>query len=737
MRLTLKRKITGLAILSAALPLIVVLLLMLRFDDEISSKAKDELDLLSKRNIEQIAKDVYSMCQVTNDMLQKKLDDCLNIARYKLQNSGGFNLSKNSIKWTAENQFSKKKIDVILPIAIIGKTPVTPNYDLHTPSIVVDEVKKLVGGTCTIFQRMNQQGDMLRIATNVETKDKKRAVGTYIPAINPDGRPNEVIQKILNGQTYKGIAFVVNTWYSTIYEPIKNNNGEVIGILYVGEKIESVQSLRNALMNIKVGKTGYVYAILTLADKKGEYFVSKDGKRDGENIWNEKDADGRLIIQEAVNSTLEKGDGKVVFNRYLWKNPDDLRPRHKIAANMLFKPWGLVIGASLYEDEFYDYKYKLEEVIDNTILTEIIFGSILLLIAIAFSVFIAKRISNPVTVINELTKNISKGNINQAKELIENVANKYVYYKDTSKLIENRDEVRDLMSSVISMTKSLDSLVSQVKSSGVLVTTSATQISASARQLEATVAEQAASTKEVNATTREISSTSEDLSNIMDNVSETVSKASVKAEKGKSNLNRMETAMNDLMVASGSISSKLSIISDKANKISSVIVAINKISDQTNLLSLNAAIEAEKAGEYGRGFSVVAREISRLADQTAIATSDIEFMVREMQNSVSSGVMEMDKFSMVVRSSLEEFSEIGDNLESIIDSVKEISPIFESVNAGMRTQTSSAMQINEAMNHLAQAAEQTKESLIEFKSSTIQLNEAVHNLQKEVSHFKI
>ena len=97
-----------------------------------------------------------------------------------------------------------------------------------------------------------------------------------------------------------------------------------------------------------------------------------------------------------------------------------------------------------------------------------------------------------------------------------------------------------------------------------------------------------------------------------------------------------------------------------------MVTTIAKVADQTNLLSLNAAIEAEKAGEYGRGFSVVATEIRRLADQTAVATYDIEQMVREIQSAVAAGVMGMDKFSEEVRRGMSEVTQVGDQLSQII-----------------------------------------------------------------------
>src|SRR5579863_4568239 len=120
----------------------------------------------------------------------------------------------------------------------------------------------------------------------------------------------------------------------------------------------------------------------------------------------------------------------------------------------------------------------------------------------------------------------------------------------------------------------------------------------------------------------------------------------------------MENTMRQIMDASGSVSAKLAVLNEKTSNINSV-TTITKVADQTNLLSLNAAIEAEKAGEYGLGFAVVAMEIRRLADQTAVATYDIEKMVKEMHSAVAAGVMGMDKFSDEVRRGVAEVRQVS------------------------------------------------------------------------------
>ncbi|MBW4635293.1 MAG: methyl-accepting chemotaxis protein [Iphinoe sp. HA4291-MV1] len=302
---------------------------------------------------------------------------------------------------------------------------------------------------------------------------------------------------------------------------------------------------------------------------------------------------------------------------------------------------------------------------------------------------------------------------------------------------EEQDEIGKLLTAFRSMSQNLNSLIHQVQQSGIQITTSATQIAASGRQLEATVAEQVASTNEVVATAKQIANTSGKLVKTMDEVSETSQVTTAAADDSQKDLSRMEATMRQLVGATSSISAKLGVISEKANNINSIVTTITKVADQTNLLSLNAAIEAEKAGEYGMGFAVVAREIRRLADQTAVATLDIESMVKEMQAAVSTGVMEMDKFTKEVEHGVEDVQNISIQIGAIIEQVQALTPRFHMVSEGMEAQSESAVQISEAMVQLSEAFTQTADSLRGINIAIGQLNEATHGLRQEVSRFKV
>jgi methyl-accepting chemotaxis protein len=303
--------------------------------------------------------------------------------------------------------------------------------------------------------------------------------------------------------------------------------------------------------------------------------------------------------------------------------------------------------------------------------------------------------------------------------------------------ISSNDEIGLLGVSLNSMVKSLRRMIQQIQLSGRLVQGSATNISATAKQQQATASEIAATTLQIEATSKEISATSAQLSSTMKEVHHVAEETSSLANTGKEGIERMGDTMQRISEACISISQKLSVLNEKASKINTVVTTINKIADQTNLLSLNAAIEAEKAGEVGRGFSVVASEIRRLADQTAVSTFDIETMVKEMQSAVAAGVMGIDRFADEVRRGVGEVQAVGSHLGTIISRVQTLTPRFELVNEGMASQALGARQITDGLSQLSEAAQQTAESLRQSNLSLEQLKEASSVLHAGVEQFKL
>ncbi len=267
---------------------------------------------------------------------------------------------------------------------------------------------------------------------------------------------------------------------------------------------------------------------------------------------------------------------------------------------------------------------------------------------------------------------------------------------------------------------------------GVHTCTSSNELAAVIHEQEATIEEQAASSNQIVASAKEISATARELSGSMNEIAHIADETSRKAAKSQQGLVQLDETMRQMVEASNAISSKLAILNEKAGNINSVVNLIIKIADQTNLLSLNAAIEAEKAGEYGLGFSVVSTEIRRLSDQTSIATFDIEQILKEMQSQVAVSVMGMDKFAEEIRHNVNEVSKISHQLTEVIEQTKTLSPRFERIFEGMQAQNIGTEQITESMSQFSEGIHQTAESIRNSRKTVTLLTEASQDVQRVV-----
>ena len=734
MRVLLKHKVIGLPVVAAILPVFVMFVLTSMEKRNVTEKIEGELDLLARDSMKRIAIAIRDTCQVTSDMIKKDVGRQMQDVESYFSALGGFSLSTEKVSWNAVNQFTGEEEKVSLPKMLVDDiTWLGQNRRLDDSTPYIDEVKIKFGGNYAIFQIMNEKGDMIQVATTLTTPDGYRAVGSYIPAVN-NGVPDPVISTVLQGKAFIGLAYVSNEWYISSFKPIIDKTGKVIGMLFTGMPSEIPESLRRAILDMKVGKTGYVYVLGgKLAHHKGHYIISKNGERDGENIWDSRDTDGRYYIRAIVNKGIKLKQGETTFERYPWQNIGEAKERWKVAAISYFEPWDWVIGAGAYEDDYYDARQKVEASMSQMLWVMLISGLVVLIPVIGVAFFLGNKITKRIILITGISKEIARGDLSSAAASVKSLA----VADDSEEKVGSEDETGHLLSSIKTMTESLNSLVGQVQRSGIQVTSSSTELAATAREQEATMSTQIESTKRAVGLVEEIFRVATELVETMQQVAAKFQETAGFASKGQTDLKRMEEAMENMETASKSISGRLEAINEKAENITNVVTTITKVADQTNLLSLNAAIEAEKAGEYGRGFNVVAREIRRLADQTAVATLDIDQMVQEMQSAVSAGVMEMDKFIAEVKGSAEDVGKISSQLTRIIEQVQSLSPSFEDVNVSMGLQSENARKINSSIANLSEDMHSTAESLKESFSAIEQLNDAARSLQDEVSRFKV
>ncbi len=318
-------------------------------------------------------------------------------------------------------------------------------------------------------------------------------------------------------------------------------------------------------------------------------------------------------------------------------------------------------------------------------------------------------------------------------------ASRRVAQGDLSGTIDMRggDETGQLLRDVGAMTTNLRGIVSQVKRASIDLNATARQLSAAGRQQESAIASLGASTSEAAVASRQIAVTGQELLGTMNEVAGVAAETAHVADAGREDLVEVGQTMAGLERSTAEFSQRLAAIRQRAEDINMVITTITKVADQTNLLSINAAIEAEKAGEYGQGFIVVAREIRRLADQTAVATLDIERLVEQMQQAVNMGVAEMERFAVDVKEGVEKVSGISGQFADVIDKVHGLTGRFEHVKHGMQAQAAGAEQITEALVTLTDGSRAAADALKEFKDASGHMVSAVEGLTDTVSRFHV
>jgi len=382
--LKIRAKLVSVTLFLVLIPLLCVAYLSLYlFGEALRSAAKEDL--------EHLVSNIYAMCKVQQEMVQNKVVSDLRVAKELLFSHGPdiTVIETALIPFAAANQFTGETISVSVPLWKIGDMVLTGDNRF------VDDVQNLVGGTCTIFQRI-EGSHLLRTSTNVIGKDGKRGIGTFIPVDSP------VTQAILAGRSYQGRAFVVDDWYITAYEPLKSKDGSVMGALYVGVKEQSAHSFKGEIKSIRVKDTGYVY----IMDSSGNLKIHP--AREGGNIIDSKDSSGQEYIRDMIKDVLARPEGEIGTIRYPWVNPElgETKPRVKMLKYIYFKPWDWVIAAGTYEDEMFSSLHETER-----------FIFLIVFVALALVLFLtltlSKVLTKPIQELTGITTKMVSGDLSQ------------------------------------------------------------------------------------------------------------------------------------------------------------------------------------------------------------------------------------------------------------------------------------------------------------------------------------
>lgn len=682
----------------------------------------EEVDRLVRAEAQKSAEDVYLMLRAMQESIQVSMKYGMEVARDLYHRHGSTSFADEKVQWDAVNQYSQIASPVELPLMVVGETPLRKNSDSGTLTPIVDDVKRLTGATCTIFQRMNESGDMLRVATNVEKLDGTRAIGTFIPRTNPDGQDNPVITSVLNGETYYGRAFVVNAWYVTAYEPIWDDaHSRIIGVLYVGIKQENVNSLRAGIMGMVVGKSGGVTILGAQGRDKGKFIISAGAKYDGTTILDRKDESGqsygKAIIDAALNlKTSDEAAIPVDFIRYAAERTQTGDLRMKTVAIAYYAPWDWVIAADYFEDDFIDSQHRVSAVLDDMVKWLMLIAGLVLVVALFVGRWLAGSISGPIEAGVKLAERISQGDFSERMGLagtdeVGMLAGALDKMSDhLERAAQTLDEVaggnlrvdvekasdRDQLGhSLEVMIGELNELVSQVQYAAGNVSQGSDALNASSQEMTQGATEQATSAEEASSSIEEMAA------NIRQNA-DNASKTEKIAIRAAENASLGGNAVHETVSAMQDITLKIAIIEE--------------IARQTNLLALNAAIEAARAGESGKGFAVVAAEVRKLAERSQEAAGEI---------------------GSLSHSSIAVAEEAGRLLDQIVPDIQQTAELVQEISASSREQDVGVEQINIAIQQLDQVTQQNASVSEEMAATAEELASQAAQLKDTIARFTV
>ena len=649
---SLRKKIIFLALIPALVCSLIFGLLIWYTSVHTGRLVGDEITNFLTERVDRGCVHAYNTSAVAYNELQAAIDANFQAVHLLLEREGGVHANTaRTQNWQAVNDDTHETSTVTLPSITIGSWQAVPGAQAGP----IHEFNNITGHPVILYQRLNEAGDMMRIAGSTESAGAPFNAGSFVPARLANGDPNPMPQTLTAGSVWHGRSYEFGSWHVMACDPLRDPSSRVFGALCVGSDISKMVPLREELRANYVGSRGSVAIFYTHGPSHGKYLVEPSGlAQQTQNSWQS------VLFEKAAH--LKDGErGSALAH-------DDITGTDAIFRYVYIESldWTVVITADSGELQY-----------SSQVLNKQFFLLIWKVLAIGIlltglSLLLAWRMSDRII-----------------------------------------DPMADLT---------------------IRLTSNATQIASSARQQAANVANINTSGNQIAAAVKEISATSKELLRSMELLSDDAEKTSDVANEGSRGLQGLGSSMASLSTATHSITDQLNTIRNKASKINSVVTAISKVADQTNLLSLNAAIEAEKAGEGGAGFAVVAREIRRLADQSALATTEIEKMVEAMQEAVSAGVSQTRELTEAMERGIDASESISGQFGDIIRRVESMVPRYEAVHEGMQNQSEGAQQISDAMWQLTEMGRQTSESVNDLNNVSQQLHEAVRILKERIIH---
>ncbi|BEE13809.1 MULTISPECIES: methyl-accepting chemotaxis protein [Aeromonas] len=480
---------------------------------------------------------------------------------------------------------------------------------------------------------------------------------------------------------------------------------------------ENRQKVKELLRPLRYSSDGYFFVY----DFEGNtILLPVRTELEGKNRWNDKDAKGKLLIQEILKSARQ-GDG---FTEYWTAKPSIGRDAPKLAFTLVLDKYQWAIGTGFYIDdidnELAALRAERESNMHASLQSSVLVILLILGITLAATVIVGNRVTKPLADAVLALNDIANGDGDLTQRL----------------KVQSQDEIGQLASAFNRFVERIQSVVSQVGETSNHLFSAVDKLHHLSEHYDHQMQGHSRETDQVVTAVTEMSSTAQEVAASASNAATATSDAARESDAARGVVSGAINSINRLVGEVHTASGVIEQLAQETAKIGSVVEVIRGIAEQTNLLALNAAIEAARAGEQGRGFAVVADEVRSLAGRTQQSTKEINEMLQRLQGGVKQAVEVMQASEDRSQETVQEASHIASSLDSMVMAVSTINDMNIQIATAAEEQHAVSEEINKNLVAIQQIVSELTSAAVESNSTTRDLASTGDKLRKLVSQFR-